>query len=280
MTTFAITGATGYVGDMLARRVETRGFDVIRIGRSAKGVDRRFALNEAPPPDLLAGADALIHCAWDVHARSPEAHRSNVEGAIALLDLARSSGVRTIIFVSSMAAYPGCRSTHGRTKLEVERVVAELGGTVIRPGLLYGGGSGGLFGTLAALIKSSRLLPLVGGTVKLPLLHIDDLAELVCRLALGEPPASSLVSAAYPERVAFQTILRTIAISMGRGVTLVPVPATLVLMGLKMLERGGLSLRTGSDNLISLLNQNPGAEFPEEVAGIRFRPFNTATMAQ
>jgi nucleoside-diphosphate-sugar epimerase len=280
MTTIAITGASGYVGGTLARGLERRGLNVVRLGRAPGTTDRHFTLNEAPSPGLLDGVDGLIHCAWDVHARRPDAHRTNVLGSIALLDLARVSGVKSIVFISSMAAFPACRSDHGRTKLEVEAAVAERGGTVVRPGLLYSHEAGGLFRTLEGLIRASRLVPVVGGAVKLPLLHMDDLTELTYRLVLNEAASPPVVSAAYPERVAFRTVLRTIAACMGRGTTFVPVPATLVFAGLKVLEACGLSPRTGSDNLVSLLNQNPHPDLTAEIAGIRFRPFNAATLAQ
>jgi len=278
MTAIAITGASGLVGGSLARSLEADGFSVVRLGR--RGADRRFALDAALDPGLLDGVDALIHAAWDVHARTAAAHRANVRGSIALFDLARVRGIRPMLFVSSMAAFPGCRSEHGRTKLEVEAAATAMGGIAIRPGTLYGGGGGGLFRVLEDLVRRARILPLVGGSVKLPLLHMCDLNDLVGRLIRGEASVPPVISAAYPELVAFAAVLRAIAGSLGRGVTLVPVPAGLAMAALKLLEACGGAPRTGSDNLISLLYPNPAPELAAEVAGVRLRPFSVATPRQ
>ena len=149
MTRIAVTGASCYVGGSVAHDLQARGSHIVQLGRS-RASDRHFALNETPSPDLFDGIDKLVHCAWNVHARKPEEHRANVQGSIALFELARASGVKTAIFISSMAAFAGCRSDHGRTKLEVETAVIALGATVIRPGLLYSRDPRGLFGTLAS----------------------------------------------------------------------------------------------------------------------------------
>ena len=273
MTTIAITGTSGYVGGTIASGLEARGLSVIRLGRHA--ADRHFSLTATPAGNLLDGADALIHCAWDVNARG-DAHRANVVGSIALLDLARH---RPAIFISSMAAFDGCRSEHGRTKVEVERAAAARGAVSIRPGMLYSKESRGLFRTLATLIQRARLLPLVGGAVRMPLLHIDDLTELVARL-IESPGEPRVISAAYPERIAFGTILRVLAAYLNRGTMFVPVPATAVMAALRLMEICGLAPRTGSDNLLSLLHPNPRPDLPPELAGVRFRPFNTVTLAQ
>jgi len=185
-----------------------------------------------------------------------------------------------MVFISSMAAFAGCRSDHGRTKLEVEAAVTDRGGTVVRPGLLYSQNAGGLFSTLEGLIRRSPILPVVGGAVKMPLLHIDDLTDLVCRLVLEQAASPLVVSIAYPDRIAFRRILEIIAASAGRAPAFIPIPASLVFAGLRLLEACGLSPRTGSDNLVSLLNQNPSPDLAEVVAGIRLRPFNPATLAR
>ncbi len=70
---------------------------------------------------------------------------------IALFDMAVSSGVRRTITLSSMSAYPGTRQLYGRAKLDVEVPALNRGMVVVRPGLVYGPGWGGMAGTLRRL---------------------------------------------------------------------------------------------------------------------------------
>jgi nucleoside-diphosphate-sugar epimerase len=278
MTTIAVTGAGGYVGGVLADSLERHGFDVVMLSRA--GFGRRFELSETPAADLLAGVDGLIHCAWDLRARGAQARRINVEGSLALLQAAHTAGVSRVVFISSMAAYPGCRSMFGQAKLEVEAAVLRQGGVAVRPGLLFGKPAGGLLQTLERMVVRSSVLPLVGGSAMLPLLHIDDLGALVLHLLSGQATVPALYSAAHPDRVPFRTVLRTIATVAGRKVTFIPVPARWVLAALRAAEACGVALRTGSDNLVSLLHQNPHPDLNAETLGVRLRPFNTTTLVQ
>ena len=114
-----ITGAGGYVGSHLVASIAQRGHEVVPLSR-----DRGFRLGEPPSAELLAGLDAVIHTAYDFSARGwTEIERVNVGGSLALLDAATASGVSRFVFVSSLAAYEGCRSLYGRGKVKVEAEV-------------------------------------------------------------------------------------------------------------------------------------------------------------
>ena len=93
MSLVAVTGAGGLVGGELARALERAGHGVRRLGRAARAVP--FSLGEPVDPASLAGADALVHCAWDFSAVGADAvRRVNADGSAALFKAARAPGRR------------------------------------------------------------------------------------------------------------------------------------------------------------------------------------------
>ncbi|MGD0109584.1 MAG: NAD-dependent epimerase/dehydratase family protein [Rhodopila sp.] len=142
----AVTGANGFVGRAVCRHFEAAGWRVVKLVRSPDGEGgeaRRFALDEDAPLAALSGIDTVVHAAYDFSLRSwADIRRINVRGSERLFDAASRGGVRRQIFVSSMAAYEGCRSMYGRGKLAAEEAACARGGLVVRPGVIYITGCG------------------------------------------------------------------------------------------------------------------------------------------
>ena len=126
--------------------------------------DRFFDLSSAGSSDALDGVDLLVHCAYDM-ALTNEGRHLAVERLwhrCAVRPGRVQRGLRRTIVLSSMSAYPGTRQLYGRAKLATELAARARGLCVVRPGLVYGAGWGGMAGTLrrlAALPRTSRLRP-------------------------------------------------------------------------------------------------------------------------
>ncbi|MDE2511017.1 MAG: NAD-dependent epimerase/dehydratase family protein, partial [Elusimicrobia bacterium] len=202
----AVTGASGYLGGRCSAALRAAGFAVLSLVRTRSGPnDVSFRLGESLDPSTLKDVDALIHAAHDFRAFGAEEQtRVNVEGARLLFEAARSAGVRRIVAVSSVSAFPGCRSDYGRAKLQLEDMALKSGGVAVRPGLVYGDGPGGMFGTLSRLCRLP-VLPLPdGGRQPLLLGHADDVsAALVAALDWDPSVAGGPVTLAHPEAVSF-----------------------------------------------------------------------------
>ncbi len=227
-------------------------------------------------PSALKDVDALIHAAHDFRAfGAEEQRRVNVEGSRLLFEAARGAGVRRIVAVSSISAFEGCRSDYGRAKLQLEDLALKSGGVAVRPGLVYGDGPGGMFGTLSKLCRLP-VLPLPdGGLQPLLLAHADDVsAALVGALDWNASVAGGPVTLAHPDPVSFGDLLRLIARRGGRQPLFMPVPAALMLGGLGAAEALGLRLPARRDSLESLLNPNASPDFSAAGRlGLRFRSF-------
>ncbi|HET8892709.1 MAG TPA: NAD-dependent epimerase/dehydratase family protein [Gaiellaceae bacterium] len=266
MRTAAVTGARGYVGSRVAAALRAAGWQVRELTRSDA------SLEEGARPGGLDGADLAVHCAWSFAARGRrEVTRVNVAGSIRLLDQAAAAGVAHQVWVSSLSAFPGCRSVYGQAKLAVEEHARSLGGVVVRPGLVWGPGAGGMVGALDRAARRLPVIPALAGEVYVA--HAEDLGALVAHLGDAEPPPGPVVAAARTP-VSTSAILRALAARAGRTPRVLPVPWQLVWGTLRGLELVGFRLRFRSDSVIGLVAADPDP-FAHGVAPdpVPFRPF-------
>jgi NADH dehydrogenase len=280
----AITGATGYLGGLLCSTLARRGLGVRRLTRrpEPRSTDAFFALDQPVPPGTLAGVETLIHAAHDFRPpREADLRRLNVDGSRRLFEAARRDGVRRVLFLSSIASYEASRSAYGRLKWTLEQDVASLGGTSVRPGLVFGRERGGLFASLDRVVRRAPLLPDLGAGARLYVVHAADLLGVVAAwLDLGTAAVPALIPAAWPEPYTFRQVLEVIAAAAGTRARFVPVPPPLVLAGLRALEAAGLTLPFRSDSLVSMLAGNPQPGLARAVLGQALRPLDAGPLRE
>ena len=111
-----VTGATGFVGSHVARALAAQGADLrllVRSGSDLRNIQELQAervmgdlRDAASLKKAVAGCDVVFHVAADYRlwVRDPdEMYRSNVEGTKAILEAARESKVRRMVYTSSVA---------------------------------------------------------------------------------------------------------------------------------------------------------------------------------
>ena len=89
----AITGSNGYVGGCLKKYLAARGREILELTRRPAPDARAaaFRLGAEVSPETLAGADTLVHCAYDFQPlRWQEIQTVNVDGTRKLLQAARA----------------------------------------------------------------------------------------------------------------------------------------------------------------------------------------------
>jgi nucleoside-diphosphate-sugar epimerase len=277
-----MTGARGFVGSRLARHLERDGWRVIAWTRQPEAGSGAvaFRLGQEVDPGLFKGVRALVHCAYDFGPRRWEDITAvNVTGSQKLLEAARKAGVESVIFISSLSAFAGCRSLYGKAKLEIESAAQSLGAYVIRPGLVYSDNPRGMFGRLVGQVRGSRFIPIMrGGKQAQYLLHDEDLGKLILGCLEGRvPKPSGPITIAHEQGRELKEILSQIAQALGKRVSFVPVPWQCVWLALKSLELAGVQTNFRSDSLISMVHQNPRPAFASPNSlGFECRPFKLA----
>jgi nucleoside-diphosphate-sugar epimerase len=274
----AITGANGYLGSVLVRAFGSAGYAVRRLIRSptAASTDRGFDLRMSDPVPGLDDVDVLVHCAYDMKlTRRADIWEVNVFGSVALLDQAVASQVPRTIVVSSMSAYPGTRQLYGQSKLAVEAAARARGMRIVRPGLVYGPGSGGMAETLHRL-AALPVLPDFGQRARQFTVSQEDFAAAMVALAGADGVPAVPVGIAHPDAVGFSALLTRFAAGRGtRPPHFVRVPAMAVYRALRAFERFPVALPVRADSLLGLVRPAPEVPNPQILAdlGVDLRPF-------
>ena len=256
----AITGASGYLGGVIRRRLKADGWDTVDLVRTVRDdASRRYVIAEVPTADLLDGVDVLIHCAYDMTLRDRgEIWRVNVDGTRMLLDAAERSGVGHIVVLSSMSAYEGTEQLYGLSKLDIERDTALVGAIAVRPGLVYGPTAGGMAGSLGKL-TALPLVPVVAARAHQFTVHEDDFADAIAALVAAGPRSTvdGPIGIANPEPVPFRKVIEGLARMHDNHCRTVAVDWRLVYAGLRLAERLPVALPFRADSLLGLARPAP-----------------------
>lgn len=167
--TVLVTGATGFIGSALVQYAAEQGHRVKTFSRSIEGISNTISAEDrfvgtlpaCVPSNLFNEVHVVVHCAVWLGNDAQQAHAVNVEGTLRLAQLARAAGVETFIFLSSQSAHAKAASVYGRAKHSAEQALLALGGIniiVIRPGLVCGPGSKGLFQRLSGMVDVLSLI--------------------------------------------------------------------------------------------------------------------------
>src|ERR1700681_2468986 len=111
-----LTGATGFVGSHVARALAAHGADLRLLIRSSSDLRNIQELradrvvgdlrDAASLKKAVAGCEVVFHVAADYRlwVRDPDQmYRANVQGTRAVLEAARETGVRRVVYTSSVA---------------------------------------------------------------------------------------------------------------------------------------------------------------------------------
>jgi NADH dehydrogenase len=258
MFTVVVTGASGFLGGHLCRTFVARGWAVRALVRrpDAATLPAGVTVGRCDLPDhvdaaALAGADALVHAAWATRETDDaRAERQNVGGMRALVDAARSAGVRRILFISSVAAAPDAPNAYGRSKAAAERML-DARDLVVRPGTILARGGGGIFGLMRDLMAKLHVVPLFGGGRQpLQTVHVDDVCEAVARAI--ERGIAGAINVAEPDPLSFRDVLKLAAARMGTRCLFIPLPFAPALAAVRAMERFGLPTPLRSESLLGM----------------------------
>ncbi len=229
MTTRAlVTGAGGFLGGAVARRLLERGWAVRSLARGgypgleAAGVEcLRGDLADAEAVDrAVRGCDLVFHVAAKAGAWGPERdyHAANVLGTRHVLDACRRHGVGRLVHTSSPSVVHagsdirggdeslpyagGYDAPYPRTKAIAEREVLaadgpDLATVAVRPHLIWGPGDTQLVPRIVARARAGRLRLVGDGSNLVDSVYIDNAAEAHLLAADRLSPGSAGAGRAY-----------------------------------------------------------------------------------
>jgi nucleoside-diphosphate-sugar epimerase len=234
--TALVTGATGFIGGRLVEALLARGDTVRALVRDPDRAGRlrergvETVRGDMTDPDSLAaavaGADRVYHCAAVVGDwLSPaEIQRINVDGTRSLLEASARSGVRRLLYLSSLAVlgtrhhqgtdetapYSYTGDAYSDSKIDSEKVVrgfaerGEVETVILRPGFVYGPGDQQFLPRMLKALADGQFVYVGDGSKLLNIIYIDDLA----RAALLADTAASTDGQAYNLTDGTRTSLR------------------------------------------------------------------------
>jgi nucleoside-diphosphate-sugar epimerase len=210
-----VTGASGFIGGNIARRLVAEGRPVRALVRATSDTSGLTGM-ELAVGDLgdgaslaraAAGCATVVHCAALVSdwATIEEIAAVNVAGTARLLEACRAAGVRRLVHVSTTDVYghPGVAQVdetrppgpfanwYAQTKLEAEVLVRDAGleWVIVRPATVYGPGSVDVVGQIADAVLGGHMVLIDHGRANAGLAYVDNVADLV-GLALLHPGAA------------------------------------------------------------------------------------------
>ncbi len=228
-----VTGAFGYSGAFIARRLLDAGLNVRTLTNSPDR-DNTFNNRIAAVPfhfddhaklvEALRGAAVLYNTYWVRFNHKTFTHATAVANTLKLFDAARDAGVGRIVHVSitNPSEDSPLEYFSGKARLERGLVESGLSYAILRPAVLFGGRDI-LINNIAWMLRKFPVFGVFGdGAYRLQPIHVDDLAELAVRE--GHGTLNHIVEAIGPETFTYRELVQAIGRIIGKPRPIVPVP--------------------------------------------------------
>lgn len=206
-----ITGATGFLGGALARRLSAGGVNVVALARSSSKVEgltqvgipvvRGDMTNRGSLREAVLDCEVVIHCAASF-GHPDEQRDVNINGTRALAEECGFAGVKRMVYISSIAVYgfarrgivteedkpvPGAYA-YARTKYGGELALRDVAlhtgmqRVIVRPGMIYGPGSPNWTAGLFRYVKRNPIVFPGSGSGSAHPIFLDDVIDMLVRV--------------------------------------------------------------------------------------------------
>ncbi len=240
-----VTGASGYVGNNIVRRLVAEGKPVRALVHSpakaaARLADVRAQLElvqgDVTRPETLAavmnGIDTVIHLVAIAIERGDRTYeRVNYEGTVNVLEAARAAGVRRFINMSQNGADSRLPYRFLASKGRAQEAVAASGlaWTALRPSVIWGP-QDEFANVQARLIQLTPLVfPIVGdGRARFQPVWVGDVVEAAVRCLDDDTTIGEELGLGGPEVLTYAEIVQRVLKAMGARRLTVKVPVPLL----------------------------------------------------
>ena len=216
-----VTGATGFVGRSIVRRLTSENIQFRILVRSQNYKDIfgalpfDVALGDVTDKNSLETAtknvDTIIHCVGILQERPPHITHQKIviEGTINLVRTATSNHVTRIIYLSGLGTHSHAPSLYHQAKWAAEECIrrSPMEYVIFRPSVLFGKEDE----FLNKFIKISKFLPFIpilgDGKYKLQPVSIYNLIEAIVRSLSGEITKNKIIELGGPQRFEMNEIM-------------------------------------------------------------------------
>lgn len=247
MSKILVTGATGFIGSHLVRKLLEKGHEVHCLVRTTSdlaplhGLDVVIHIGDLREPSSLAAparnAHYIYHCAAALLVTDQVTFNAvNLDGTINLLNAARTHAAGTLkrfLFVSSQAAAgPAASITplkesdpekpiswYGNSKFQAERAVLEFSrdfpATIVRPCSVYGERERDVSQVFPMVER--RIHPILGIRKKyVVMIHVEDLVRGIISAAESDVTPGRIYFLNHPRILTTAEVTRTMAAAIDR----------------------------------------------------------------
>jgi len=259
MKTLFITGASGFIGSRLVRRLNHSDYKhIFCLSRTA--CDDLSYLRKYDNVQFLRGSlfdsesyihqlsksDIVIHLAAITgKAKAAEYFNINAKGTDFFIEKCKQSGIKKILYISSIATkfkniknYP-----YARSKLQAEECVkaSSIPYTILRPTIVIGDGSP----ILSSLSKlgNAHVVPIFGdGTTMIQPIFIDDLISGIIHIIENNLFDNEIFDLGGPEQISIENFIIILhKLSFNRNSRFIHVPIHPAIKILELIEKHFLS---------------------------------------
>ena len=222
-----IFGGTGFLGRYIVNRLSKLGYIINIVTRTpneaiylkTSGNVGQVKLTEGSFSNLnnltslFKTSDIIINCVGILNEEGDQTFKklhSDIPEKLAIL--AKKSGVKKFIHISSIGANPNSDSKYSKSKgiAEVKILKAFPEAIIFRPSIVFGS-EDQFFNLFSQISCISPILPIVGGKTKFQPVYVDDIAKMVVGVLQIEAPNTKKNNRIYelggPEIISFRSLM-------------------------------------------------------------------------
>ncbi|MCP4400944.1 MAG: NAD(P)H-binding protein [bacterium] len=235
----AVTGAFGYSGRYIARRLLDKGHDVITLTNSVNranpfdGQVKPCPFDFDNPKELtksLHGVSVLYNTYWVRFNHKMFQHADAVKNTLVLYDAAKAANIERIVHVSITNPSEDSPLEYFSGKARLERALADSGisHAILRPTVLFGK-EDILINNIAWALRRLPVFGVFGsGEYRLQPIYVDDLASLAVEQGILRDNVT--IDAIGPETFTYRELVRIIGEAIGKKRPIISVPPSLGLL--------------------------------------------------
>jgi len=260
----AITGSNGFIGHTLSRVLKNHFSEIRRLVRSERNNSLdTFSIgnisSETNWTKALEGIDCVIHCAGIAHNKPKLNNQNissyeevNVQGTINLAEQAVKSGVKKLIFLSSLKVngdinqeskpfteknIPNPKGKYALSKWLAEKSLREVESTsdldliILRLPLVYGPGVKANFFNLVRAVSMGVPMPLGSLDNKRSFISVDNLADILIACIKEQDARGKTFLVSDDSDISTSQLIESIAGLMNKPSRLFYVPKNILYLG-------------------------------------------------